>query len=684
MTAKLQRVSLPDRAAHGHELRQRLAAIIQFSDDALFSLSPHGSILNWNPAAHKIFGFGAFEAVGNHFEILAAAGHRAELQELLQHVLGGEHVANRVIECARKDGQTLEVAFTLSPIQQLSRRRVVGISVVARDVTQQKQAEEQLRISQAFYHSLVEHLPQNVFRKDLAGRFTFGNHRFCETIGKTLQEIEGKTDFDFFPPELAAKYQEDDRRVIEAGAPFETVEINQPPGGRKSYVNVCKTPIRDDRGRIIGVQGIFWDITESKEAEIGLRLSEERYRTLLGGVTDYIYTVEHRDGHPAATRHSPGCLAVTGYAPEDYERNPHLWYEMIYEEDRPAVLSQISQVLQGRAEPLEHRIRDRQGRVRWVRNTPVIRLNERGQLAAYDGLVSDITVRKLAEEQLRRTNADLVTSREGLVKAVADLQKSHAELQAAQMLLIRAEKLETVGRLAAGVAHEVKNPLAILLSGLDYLSGCPAAAEEDIAAVLKDMRAALKRADGVVRELLDFSAAQELGMNAQNLNELAECCLSLLRHDFARAGVKVTKELHPALPRVMLDRNKMEQVFLNLFINAMHAMPDGGALTVRTLTRPLAESERVRDAGQRQASQFAGCAEVVVVEVDDNGTGIAADKLPKIFDPFFTTKPTGQGTGLGLAVSRKIMEMHGAQIRLANRPEGGVRATLIFAPAQTN
>jgi sigma-B regulation protein RsbU (phosphoserine phosphatase) len=113
----------------------------------------------------------------------------------------------------------------------------------------------------------VENLPQNIFRKDLHERFTFANQRFCDTLGKPLEEILGKTDFDFFPPELAAKYQQDDRRILETGKLFETVEEHQPPGGDKIYVNVVKTPIFDADGRIIGLQGIFWDITEKKRAE---------------------------------------------------------------------------------------------------------------------------------------------------------------------------------------------------------------------------------------------------------------------------------------------------------------------------------------------------------------------------------------------------------------------------------
>ncbi|MBI2948179.1 MAG: SpoIIE family protein phosphatase, partial [Verrucomicrobia bacterium] len=135
------------------------------------------------------------------------------------------------------------------------------------DITERRQAQERLRTSETLYHSLVENLPQNIFRKDLQERFTFANQRFCDTLGKPLDEILGKTDFDFFPPELAAKYQQDDHRILETGQLFETVEEHQPPGGDKIYVNVVKTPIFGSDNKIIGLQGIFWDITEKKRAE---------------------------------------------------------------------------------------------------------------------------------------------------------------------------------------------------------------------------------------------------------------------------------------------------------------------------------------------------------------------------------------------------------------------------------
>ncbi len=146
----------------------------------------------------------------------------------------------------------------------------------------------------------------------------------------------------------------------------------------------------------------FFDITDRKQTEDALRGSEERFRHLVKSVTDYIYTVKVEDGYPVATLHGPGCVAVTGYSPEEYSADPDLWYRMVYEDDRRAVIDQAEAVITGKdILPLEHRIIHKNGTVRWVKNTPAPRYDKKRRLAAYDGMITDITERKKADEALR-------------------------------------------------------------------------------------------------------------------------------------------------------------------------------------------------------------------------------------------------------------------------------------------
>jgi PAS domain S-box-containing protein len=409
--------------------------------------------------------------------------------------------------------------------------------------------------------------------------------------------------------------------------------------------------------------------------ELSLMESEQRYKLLLASVTDYVYTVIVHDGEAVATVHGPGCEAVTGYTSEEFEADQTLWYRMVCVEDRPAVLNQVARILKGETPPpLEHRIIHKSGSFRWIRNTPVPRKNAEGRLVAYDGLVYDITERKQAEEQLTLAYAELAANEEALKGTLEELKNAHQALKETQLQLIQAAKLESVGALAAGVAHEVKNPLQTILMGLDYLNNTTLpSANENVAAVLGDMRDAVMRANTIIRGLLQLASDTDFELRADDLNTSVKRALRLLNAQVIAGKISVIRKLDPQLPKVLLDRPKIEQVFINLFMNAVQAMEPGGVLTVTTFSGICGE---VAKSGEPVPRPFARGDRVVVAEVLDTGTGIKPENLSKIFDPFYTTKPAGVGTGLGLSVARKIVDLHVGAIEILNSPKGGVVAVL--------
>lgn len=418
--------------------------------------------------------------------------------------------------------------------------------------------------------------------------------------------------------------------------------------------------------------------TETSSCEEVVVESEQRYKRLLASVTDYVYGVTIEDGKAVSTFHGPGCEAVTGYTSEEFENDQTLWYRMILEEDRPAVLHQASRILVGEIPPpLEHRIRHKNGSVRWIRNTSVPRKDDQGKLIAYDGLVYDITPQKEAEAQLKKAYQELAANEEELKRTLAELKRAHEQLKETQLELIQAAKLESVGALAAGVAHEVKNPLQTILMGLDYLGPNLPTGNENVALVLTDMREAVMRANAIIRGLLQLSADRDFEPRPEDLNAAIKRALRLVNAQAIAAKVSVARKLDHHLPKVRIDRAKIEQVFINLFMNALQAMSPGGTLTVTTCAGRLGDSLKFNDGPLRH---FMG-EKVVLAEVQDTGPGIPAANLPKIFDPFFTTKPSGVGTGLGLSVVRKILDLHGAGIEIRNTAGAGVAATLIFREA---
>jgi len=316
------------------------------------------------------------------------------------------------------------------------------------------------------------------------------------------------------------------------------------------------------------------------------------------------------------------------------------------------------------------------GRETWVSTTKVPLRDNHARIIGTFGVSRDITSRKQAEQQLKKTNEELARSEKALRETMQNLKTSHEELKHAQMQILQAEKMESVGRLAAGVAHEVKNPLAIIQMGIEYLSRSPLSGNENMPIVLKDMWNAIQRADSIVRGLVDFSASRELDLKVEDMNDVIDQSLLLVRHELLKSRVAMIKTLGINLPHVRLDKNRVQQVLVNTIMNATHAMPNGGMLTIRTYTRKLAEIDQ--DVGDRTGNRLRAGDYVLVTEIDDTGTGIPDDKISKIFDPFYTTKATGKGTGLGLTVSKKIIELHGGTIDIRNRRVGGVSVTIMF------
>ena len=221
--------------------------------------------------------------------------------------------------------------------------------------------------------------------------------------------------------------------------------------------------------------------------------------------------------------------------------------------------------------------------------------------------------------------------------------------------LAQAEKLSSVGLLAAGVAHEVNTPLTVISTQAQMLAKQLPADDKNFKVVEKIIRQTF-RASEIVNSMLNFSRTKGTTFSAVELNKILSETLLLLDHQFKTAQVAVESHLEPGLPLIHGNADKLQQVFLNLFLNAKDAMPSGGQLRVTS----WAEDSRVR------------------IEIRDNGVGISPDQLPRIYDPFFTTKNPGAGTGLGLAVSYGIINEHSGKISAESRPGLGTRFELEF------
>ncbi|NJN92572.1 MAG: PAS domain S-box protein [Anaerolineales bacterium] len=477
------------------------------------------------------------------------------------------------------------------------------------------------------------------------------------------------------------------------------------------------------------------------------RWEDKDYKRLLESVTDYIYTVKVEAGQVTATYHGPASIQITGYAPQEYEACPELWFEMVHPEDRPAVLGQAAQALAGTAAPpLEHRIVHKEGSIRWIRNTAVLRYDEQGIFMGYDGVIVDITERKQAEEELRRSE----TRHRALLTAIPDLifritgdgqlldyhrgnhwrdalpadifypgqnvqevlppDIAHLILGGVEKALqtgvpqefeyrlsqpqniqdyetrlvvsgpgevlgivrditqqkrmeeqaIQAERLAALGRLSAALTHEINHPLQLIQSYLELMLDFSLEPDEE-KELTQVMRREVERLNETTRRILDFARPHPLQRRRIFVTDLVQEVLALTRKQLQQSKIAVTTDF-AEVPLVLAAPDQLTQVFLNMVINAIEAIPTEGKLHLSVYSKE----------------------DQVMISFVNNGPPIPSEVLPHIFEPFFTTK--AQGSGLGLWVSYNLIQQHGGSLIATNlSDEQGVEFTIalpIAAPLE--
>ena len=513
--------------------------------------------------------------------------------------------------------------------------RIIGILCTYEDITDRKRADEAVRRSERFLDSIVENIPDMIFVKDATDlKFVRFNRAGERLLGRSRDELIGKSDHDIHPKPEADSFAAKDREVLEKKQMLDVPEEDHsigPLGHR--ILHTKKLPILDDTGKPIYLLGISEDITDRKRAE-------ERYRHIIETITDYVITVVVKDGHAVSTTHGPGCVAVTGYTSEELSLDPFLWHDIVIAEDRKLVLDQSRRLIAGEnVGPIEHRIARKDGALRWVRNTPVARFDPSGALTAYDALIQDVTERRALQEQL-----------------------------------LQAQKMDGIGRLAGGVAHDFNNLLTAILgyvemARLELPEGLPV--DHPLRTDLDEIEGAGERAASLTRQLLTFASKQIVAPVRLDLSALVADLLKMMR-PLLGENIVVEAALEPGLGMVEADPSQIQQLLVNLAINARDAMPDGGQLIIETATEFVTEAAAAAHPGANP-----GC--FVRLSVTDTGCGMSDEVRSHLFEPFFTTKERGKGIGLGLATCHGIVRQIGGHIRVFSEPGTGTTFR-IFLP----
>jgi PAS domain S-box-containing protein len=543
-----------------------------------------------------------------------------------------ESVSSREITWAGKDGRESVVSISASPLTD-RHNTPVGLVYVAHDITVRKQAEESLKKRNAFIETVLDNLPIGLAVNTIAdGSSMYLNAKFEEIYGwpkNVLVDVEQFFDHVYPDPVQRGAVKERIMADIAGGDPqkmrWENVAISD-QAGKTKHVTAVNIPLFEQGLMISTVQ----DFTDRRNAESALAGSERRYKRLVESVTDYIYTVKVENGRPVLLKHGPGCLSVTGYAPEEYDADPKLMDRIVHAGDRDAVMEYAAKMLSGHpVARLEYRIIHKDGSLRWVRNTAVPRFDNDEKLLDYDGLITDITPLKQLEAQLRQ-----------------------------------AQKMEAVGQLAGGVAHDFNNILTAIV-GYGNLLVMKLPENDALSSYTRQILASAQRAAHLTQSLLAFSRKQAVELKPVDVNAVIGQVEKLLARIIGEDIEFKTKLTAGDLP-VMADSGQIEQVMMNLATNARDAMPNGGLLTIEAGAFEMGE-DFLADHAYGKPGAYA------LITVSDTGDGMNEEVRAKIFEPFFTTKEVGKGTGLGLAMAYGIIKQHKGYIDVSSEPGMGAK-----------
>ncbi|MEP2775795.1 MAG: PAS domain-containing protein [Luteolibacter sp.] len=544
--------------------------------------------------------------------------------------------------------------------------RIIGTFGISSDVTEMILAQQNLEMERNTLRVLLDSIPDSIYIRDPKGKYIVVNRALADLVGiQDPQDVAGKTPYDFFPKDTAEASLAEDAEIMAAGKTVtSSARLSKRANGELRHLITTKVPVRDREGKVSGILGINRDVTEQEKAREAVKRTEHRMQEIVDNSPSPMYAKSRAGQYLMVNRRYEDLFGVKA---EDVVGKTDL--DIVKDVEVAKGLQENDALVFEKGEPVQFDevLNLGDGERAYVSvKFPMRDLD--GTIYAVGGISTDITERKQAEQELKNLNKELMDTYDNLTKA-------HEQL-------IQAEKMESVGRLAAGVAHEVKNPLAMIGMGLELLAR--RLPEDDVKGkeTIERMKRGIDRAKKIVRGLVDYSSDRRLEFVHINPNVLISESLELVEYQLNQAGIEIDYAENPELPEVEADQTKIEQVLVNLFINAMHSMERGGKLTVKV--ELLSMSNVAHDEGSRQRVRKREGDRMVKITVMDTGKGIPEEALGKLFDPFFTTKATGKGTGLGLTVARKITDLHGGELTLANRSDGkGAMATLTLRVVNT-
>ena len=495
-----------------------------------------------------------------------------------------------------------------------------------------KETEARLR----FLAQLLEAIPDSVIFTNLEGRIKYWNRGAEALFGYSAAEMMGQTPALLYP-DAGAELLAEDLEEIRAGREYMDTWQGRRKDGAVVWVDIKTTLAHGSDGEPIGIIGVGKDATQRKQAEEALARSERRYRLISQASREALWEWELPNGK---VTWSAGVEVMLGFDPETLNAKGVLGPERIHPDDRMRIEEGLTAAIAGSAVFWcdEYRLRRSDGTYAVVSDRAYIERDADGRPVRAVGAMADVTSRKQAEEHYRQT-----------------------------------DRLEAVGRLAGGIAHDLNNMLMSILGSAGFVSRRLAPDSVEVTE-LQRLTLAANRSAKLTQQLLTFSRRDMIQPQAIDLNAVVTDAVSLLR-PLLRRAIDLELELAPGLEPVFADKSRLDQVVVNLVLNARDAMPQGGRVVLETSSVRLDPAYLERHA---QVSIKPG--RYVMLAVSDTGHGMDRETLSHIFEPFYTTKPVGQGTGLGLASVYGSVKQAGGLVWAYSEPDIGT-VLKVYLPA---
>ena len=626
------------------ESEKRMRQLTSLMPTAVYSCDQEGRITFFNRRAAELWGRepklnDRQERYCGSFRVLRSDGSEIPHSEgpMAIAVKTGQPARNEEAIIERPDGSRIILRVNIDPLHDVN-GRLCGAINVFEDVTDLRRAEQASRQLAA----IVESSEDAIISKDLNGIIASWNHGAERLFGYTAEEAIGKSISFLIPPDR----HDEEPAILERIRRGERIEhyetIRQRKDGRLLDISITVSPIRDAQGNIVGASKIARDITRRKRVEITLRESEQRLRlaTQTGklGVWDW-------DVITNRISWSDSLYTIHGVRPDQFDGTVTGFAALVHPEDQELVSKAIQLAMDSDVPyELEFRAVRPDGAVIWLFTSAAV-LRDGGRPVRMLGATMDISERKRTEEALRQSE-----------------EKLRQQAQELEQQLIMSGRLVSLGEVTASMAHEFNNPLGIIMGFVeDMLSGMDPADPNYRALQIIDEES--KRCRQIVRDLMEYARPKTTEFCSTSIADAIEKTLQLVENRLYKQKIAVEKKLEPDLPRIQADSPQLEQVLVNLYLNAIDAMPDGGKLIV--------EARMVQPNGGTPTA---------LITVADTGFGIAETDLPKIFQPFFTAKKR-RGMGLGLPICQRIVKNHGGRMEVESEPGKGT-SLKIYLPSE--